>query len=355
MNEIITCFGDIIGTTSDTNSDSGLFITDLEAVETIYSLIDNNGVSDEVNLENKLLNARRIAILRLQSDLTTLMMRYAKALDGYKGVIGATKSAAALHENGKSGVRLLCKSIKDADLILTGVTLTFSQTGQVRLYLASNYSDDIIDLGLFNVIANKPVFTEFQLGEYIQPYVMSMSEDSIGERVEYYIYHENTLAPIDTKIDCASCSKFYFDNRNPIFKLYGYKQYLNVAGYNGEIGSLSHRGSNQSKGIQLHVDIRCNTYKAICNESIDFLRNPMAMSYATAVQYKAASVVVWDLIRSPKLNRILMSDMETFKDAASYYERKYNDMVKYISKNMPIMSDCFCETGFTRANIRHAV
>lgn len=350
MQEIITCFGNIIGTTRDSESDSELYITDLEAVETISALLrDDTHLEDEVMLEDKLLNSRRVAILALQTDLTTLMMRYTKAKNGFKGVVGSTKSITTLNEVGKSGLRLLCKPVKDADLILSGITLTFSQTGKVRLYLASNHSDDIVDLGLFDVVANKPKYNELA-----QPLLLSMYDDSIEDRVEYYIYHENTIAPKDTKIDCASCTVFYFDRRKPLFKLHGYKEYLNVAGFNGEIADIGYKGVNQSKGIQLHVDIRCNTYRAICNGSIDFYRNPMAMSIATAIQYKAASHVVWDLIRSPGLNRILIGDMETFREAATYYGRKYNDMIKYISKNMQIQSDCFCETGFTKAKISHA-
>jgi hypothetical protein len=351
MNEILTCFGDVIGTTPDSDSDSGLFITDLEAVETISALLkEDTQLDDETNLENKLLSARRIAILKLHTDLTTLMMRYATAKTGYTGVIGSTKSTSILTETGKSGLRILCKPIKDAELILSGVTLTFSQTGQVRLYLASNYSDDIVDLGLQNTVANKPTRNDFGTALSLPLY-----DDGIEDMVEYYLYHENTIAPRDTKIDCATCVQFYFDQTKPLFKQHSYKQYLNVAGYTGEIADLTHKGYNSSKGIQLHVDIRCNTHKAICNGSLDFLRNPMAMSYATAIQYKAGSVIVWDLIRSPKLNRVLMGDIEFFREAASYYERKYNDMIKYISKNMPIQSDCFCETGFTKAKISHAI
>jgi hypothetical protein len=349
MQEILSCFGNIVGTTIESESDSGLYITDLEAVETINALLrDDVQLDDEAKLEDKLTNSRRIAILALQTDLTTLMMRYAKAKTGFKGIVGLTKATANIIETGKSGLRLLCKPVKDADLILSGVTLTFSQTGQVRLYLASNNSDDVIDLGLMNATANKPVFNELP-----QPLLLSMYDDSIEDLVEYYIYHENTIAPKDTKIDCASCTIFYFDQRKPLFKLHSYKQYLNVAGFNSEIADVGYKGTNASKGIQLHVDIRCNTHKAICNGSIDFYRNPMAMSIATAIQYKAASHVIWDLIRSPKLNRVLMGDMETFREAASFYGRKYNDMIKYISKNMDIQSDCFCETGFTKAKIGH--
>lgn len=351
MNEILSCFGNIIGTTVDSLSDSTLYITDLEAVETITALIREDSILDsETDLENKLLNARRIAILRLHSDLTTLMMRYAKARPGFSGVIGSTKSTSIITETGKSGLRILCKPVKDAEFIFSGVTLTFSQTGTLNLYMASNYSDDIVDLGLLNVTANKPVKTDFD-----SAFVLPMYDNSIEDMVEYYIYHENNIPPKDTKIDCATCVKFYFDQQKPLFKQHSYKQYLNVAGFNGDISDIGTRGYNSAKGIQLHVDVRCNTHKAICNGSIDFNTNPMAMSYATAIQYKAASVAVWDLIRSPGLNRVLMGDMESFREAATYYERKYNDMVKYISKNMDIQSDCFCETGFTNAKIGNAI
>ena len=346
MENVLACFGDIIGTTKDTDSDSGLFITDLEAVATIQGLISGQ---DEVSveIEEKLADAKRIAILRLHTDLSTLMLRYAKPRDSMSVILGSKAFTAPLVEAGKSGIRIVCRAIKDAEIVLRGINTVFSQTGDIKAYIASNYSDDIVELDLLT-IANK--VKENNLDEAI---VLPLWDVNAEGCVDYYIYHTNTIPPTNTKIQCSTCSAFRFDASRPSFATYGHKQYINFAGFNGEIETLGSRGQNFAKGLQLVVDIRCRTDKAICRDSINFHTNPMAMSFATAIQYQAASVVVWDLIRSPGLNRILMGDIESFREAATYYNRKYNDMIKFISKNMPITSDCFCEQGFVNSKIGH--
>lgn len=344
MEEVLTCFGNIIGTSNGTESDSGLYITDLEAIATIQGLILGN---TELDIETKLGDARRIAILRLNTDLLTLMLRYAKARESMSIILGSKSFSAPLVEIGKSGLRIVCRKVKDAEIVLRGITTVFSQTGTTKVYIASNYSDTIHEIDV-DTVANKQKVNTFD-----EAIVLPLFDMNAEGCVEYYIYHNNDLTPLNTKIQCSTCTAFRFDASHPSWSLYGHKQYINVAGFNGEIANLSSSGQNSAKGLQLVMDIRCRVDKAICRDKIDFQANPMAMAMATAIQYNAASVVVWDLIRTPGLNRVLMGDIESFKDAATYYGRKYTDMVKFISKNMTIESDCFCEHGFTQTKIGH--
>ena len=346
MEEVLTCFGNIIGTTNDSESDSGLFITDLEAIATIQGLIDSDDQVD-IDIEDKLANARRIAILRLNTDLVTLMARYAQVRDSMSIVVGSKSFSAPLVETGNSGIRIVCRKIKDAEIVLRRITTLFAQTGSTKVYIASNYSDTIVEIDVLTV-ANKQKTNE--LSESIVLPLWDMNAEGC---VEYYIYHKNDLQALNTKIQCSTCTAFRFDASRPTWALYGHKQYVNIAGFNGEIETLSSSGQNSAKGLQLEMDIRCRVDKAICRDKIDFKANPMAMAMATAIQYQSASVIVWDLIRNPRLNRVLMGDLETFRDAAKYYGQKYNDMVKFISKNMEITSDCFCEHGFTKTKIGH--
>ena len=335
MENILNCFGDIIGLTQEHDSDSGLYITDLEAVESIYAV---SKTDLPFNLIDKVSSARRVAILKLHTDLTTLMMRYAEPRKGFQGLLGGSRFTSLLSETGISGLRVLCRPIRDAELVIKGINTVFGQTGVINVNVASNYSDDIETYTL-DTEANKT-----KVNTLAESLVLPLYDENEDEYVEYYIYHDNSLAAANNRIKCSTCgTKFTFDTQYPTFKEVGYKQYLNIAGFNtDDIANIDTKGHNYAKGLQLNIDIRCRTDKAICNEEIDFLTNPMAMSFATAIQYKAGSVVIWDLIRSNDLNRITMGDIESFRDAASYYERKYNDMVKYISENMLIESDCFC-------------
>lgn len=352
-NPIIECFGNIIGTTIDTESDSNLWIEDVEAVSTVMGLVNDYDGNEEPTEDildkviTKMENARRIAIMKLHTDITTLLMRYAKPRSSVSGLLGSKKWDRILKETGKSGIRIICRPIKDAEMVLKGINTLFSQTGSISVYIESNYSDDVYEISNVETLSNKSKYNLFE-----DALVLPIFHESV-EHVEYFIYHQNDINPLNNKISCSSCGHFYFDSEYPRFANHGWKQYINYSGFNGDIDDLPRQGTNTTKGLQLIMDMRCRTDKAICNESLNYHYNPMAFSYASAVQYKAASTLIWDLIRDSGLNRILMGDMESFKEAASFYDRKYNDMVKYISRNMEIQSDCFCEHGFSNIKVGH--
>lgn len=335
MESIISCFGNIVGTTQDSISDSGLFITDLEQVDNVIGLISDEGlVEDEI--EEKLLKARRVSILRLHSDITAMMLQYATPITGFTGQIADKKSITPLVDVGKSGIRIVCNPIRDAEIVLSGVNTIFNETGVTVVNIASNYSDAV---EVRNVDAVKG---KLKVNVFAEPIILPLHKDNESPYVEYYIYHENNLEAFDNKIKCSSCSAFRFDASNPYFKQFGYDRFVNAAGFNGEIDEIGVLGLNSGKGLQLNLEIRCRTDKALCRDSIDFYTDPIAMPMATAIQYRAGSVILWDIIRSPKLNRVVMGDIEAMKETASYYERKYNDMVRFIALNMPITSDCYC-------------
>lgn len=352
MDSILKCFGNIIGTTHDSQSDSGMYMTDLEALETIEGI-----VSDKIEMalspnpiEEKLESARRFAILQLNTDLTTLMMRYSKPRDSYNGVIiGGKKFTQPLNEAGLSGIRIVCKPIRDAEIVLRGVNTIFNADGVITLKIASNINEDIVEYPNVPTRQRRVATREFPA-----PLVLPLWHKNVSGCVEYYIYHENEVTSLTTKIKCSTCSAFYFNANEPRWAKNGLHQYVNIGGFNvDDIENLDHRGTNFSKGLQLLADIRCRTDRAVCSGSMDMISNPMAMSYAAAIQYKAGASLIWNILRDPGINKVLMAETEELRSAATNYNRRYNDMIRVMSKNMPLISDCFCEHGFTRASVGH--
>jgi hypothetical protein len=335
MDSIVQCFGNIIGTTQDKDSDSGLYITDLEAVSTIEGLIKGEGLP-ETEVEEKLDKARRIAIQKLHTDITTMMLQYSVPRQGFSGQIGNGQGIGVISDTDKSGLWIVCKPIRDAEIVLYGINTLFAETGVTTVKIASNTSDAVTEIAV-DTQANK-----LKINKLPVPLAFPLYNADRDGYVQYFIYHENELTAINNKIKCSTCSKFTFDCNNPSFREYGMDGYISVGGFHAATIEEPGQGINAAKGLQLNLEVRCRTDKAICRDKIDFYSNPLAMSYATAIQYKAASSVIWDLIRTPNLNRVLMGDMESFREAATFYDRKYNDMIRYISQNMPIESDCYC-------------
>ena len=344
MDNVLNCFGNVVGTTSDTESDSGLYITDLEAISTLHGLVGNE---DWADIEELLENARRIAILNLNTDLTSLIMKFSKQKKGYKGLVGSQKYTKKRSEIGKSGVRLFCAPVENGEVHIKSIGGIFAQTGDIDIFIANNYNEEVSELTI-STLANKVKFTS-DFGD-IDELVFPMKHENVPY-VEYYIYHENPYPFLDNKIVCSSCRGYYFDSNRPKFKNYGHESWFMVGGFNSEPDDVGNHATNLMKGLVLNLDVKCRIDKIICNEELDFGSDPMAQSFALAIQHKAGSVVLWNIIRSSKLNRVLMQDMETFRDAATYYERRYNGMIKNISNTIPI-NGCLCEKGFTDAWIR---
>lgn len=337
MNDILECFGNIIGLEQDSDSDSGLFVTDLEALSTLNGLV---GTEDWADVQVLMDSARRIAILNLNTDLTAKIMSFAKPRPGFKGNIGVHKYIRQQSATGKSGIRLLCNPVEHAEFQLKSISVLMPTTKTVTVNVASNYNENVESYAI-NAIGGKLTTKATNL-------VLPLYTD-ILPMVEYYIYHEEPTY-LQNKILQVCCGRrFLFNTEKPTFSKWGYGHYIMAGGFMGEPESLGIQADNNAYGIMLSGEISCRVDKLICDGEIDFSRNPMAQSYALAIQHKAGSVILWNIMRSSKLNRVLMQDIDTFREAATYYERKYRDIVKQIAKDMPLGGSCFCEHGFTKA------
>lgn len=328
MTDIEQCYGDIIGTKKDTNSDSGLYITDLEALSTLDGLVGE----DFEDIDTILADAKRIAILSFNTDITSRLMRFAKPRGSFRGKIGSSRYKTTRTADGEKGVRILCAPLKHAQLHLYSVGVLLPQAGSVDVYLSSNHGEEETVIATITAVKNKVVTEDLDLTYYIQ--------DDMTDNVEFYIYHKQASYVVN-RIKCSGCGRpFYFEARYP---RYSYGGYAMIGGFVGDIDDYA---TNSMNGIVLGAEFRCRVDRIVC-DNLNFQTNPMAQAYAQAIHLKAGSVVLWNIIRSSKLNRVLMQDIETFREAASYYERKYRDEIIKIGKTMPV-EGCFCEHGFSR-------
>ncbi len=322
MTDIETCFGNIIGTKKETDSDSGLYITDLEALSTIGGLVGED--FDEV--DTVMDDAKRIAILSFNADLTARILKFAKPKRTYRGRIGSTSTSVSRSAPSDKGVKLVCAPIRKAQMNIFSIGVLAKQSGEVTVYVEGN---DVSEEYNINAVAKKLVTKDINLTLDLQ--------DDMARNVEYKIYHKQEEY-MHNKIKCSSCSRFYYDTDRP---RYSYGGYVMPGGFIGD-----KEGLNSMHGIVLGVEFACRADNLICDGGLNYQTNPLAHYYAQAIQHKAGSVVLWNIMRNSNLNRVLMQDIETFREAARYYERKYRDMVRDIAKTIPI-DGCFCEKGFT--------
>lgn len=316
--DILDCFGDVVGLTHDTPSDSGLYITDLEAVSTIEGLTVEAGKE----VEEILADARRVAILSLNSDLTALMMKYSTVRGPYVGSVGSSRWLYKV--KGGAELVLLCRPLKNATMYVSQVGVIFQNAGLKELRFTSNIGDS--EVFTINAVANKLTTLAVDLA------LPLYSEKA--DLVEYRFSHDEDYC--EARLQCGGCKKFKFDYNHPQFTQHGVTSYLAVAGQKSE------RYYNSSAGVMLSVKINCRIDNVICDEALDYTTDQSAQMYAQAIQHKAGSVVIWSCLRNPKLNRVLMERSEDLREAAKYYERRYRDMIGFINLHRPYDHDCIC-------------
>lgn len=319
MDSVLNCFGDIIGLTPSDPSDSGLYISDLEAVSTVEGLI----VEDGKTVEEIMNDALRVAILTTNADLTALMMKYASVKPSISGKIGNSRWT----RKAKGGAELIvvCKPLRNATFHVYDVGAIFLNAGVKQVRMTSNIGHDEV----FNI-----TITPEKMSSVTTSLTLPMYSDLV-DFVEYTFSHDEDycVAKMET---CGSCS-FKFNYLSPRFTNKGISSYVMSAGKCGDTYV------NSSSGLVLNVGFSCDISNVVCNELIDFTHNPAAQSIAQAVQYKAGSVVVWKCLRNPNLNRVLMEDAADLRDAARYYERRYREMVGFINLHRAYDHDCVCE------------
>ena len=317
--DIVNCFGNIVGLTHSLPSDSGLYITDLEAVSTIEGLT----IEQSRTVTDILDDARRVAILSLSADLTALLMKYADFRKPFRGKIGSSRWSTKA--TGGAELVLLCRPLPSAVMKISKLGVIFQSTGAKQVHLSSNTG--ITQTFDVNSEANKVSVIEVNLELPLY--------SETADVVEYRFSHDEDFCAGKLQ-PCGSC-RFKFSYDRPVFTNTGINAYLNVAGYkNGKY-------LNMSAGLLLYAEIQCKIDSLLCDEEMDFSVNPVAQMYAQAIQYKAGSVVVWNCLRNPNLNRVLMENSDDLREAAKYYERRYRDMMLFINKHMDYDHDCVCK------------
>lgn len=316
--ELLECFGNVVGLTHDDESDSGLYITDLEAVATI------EGIPSDV-----LQDARRVAILALNADLIAMLSDYAYVRKPYSGRIGTTRWHTRSSRG--SSLMLLCKPLENATMTINQIGALFRTTGEHNVVFTSNIGHS--QTFTIDCTADTLSVLDLTAGDS-EPLSLPLYSD-IQEAVIYRFTHQQSHL-VSKLYSCGGCS-FKFSLSRPRFSDHGMTQYIQLAAYDGA------KYLNNSAGLVLSGNIRCRVDNIICDDALDFTHDSRAQLYAQAIQYKAGSVVVWNCLRNPILHRATMEDAGDLREAAKYYERKYRDLVAYISAHAQYTHDCICE------------
>jgi hypothetical protein len=318
-------------------SNSGLYLDELSGLRRISSLLNCETGSD---IWNYFSNARDQAILSFKGDFNGLAAsQYALRRKPFYGKIGKqknTKTLDTLTTGNYVGVRLKCANIVSGELVLNKVTTLMNSVGAITLYIYNNLNELVDSVSL----TTSASVTENNITNITLPL-----ENSYADNMEYFLIFklDGTIYPKNN--ENFDTSNSFYRSKAPD-RTYGWGDYLTVEGVNmSDISDLSDINGTSSclmYGLILDITLRCKIGELLCKDSLDFEANPLAMVLSHTVRYKAASLLLQDILRSPQLNIDTITNKDQVRADIDTYEEKYEGLLSYIVDNVDITNnDCF--------------
>lgn len=319
-------------------SQSGLFLSSL----TNISALIRAGKCNE-SMWDLISNSLEVAKHTLVAESNALLIKKhtlkRKPIPGI--IVGQIKKKnnASLSKN-YALIRINCCPVRGGLMTINSINTVFNATGAFTVSLYNNVDGFIQDIPV-NSTAGKN--TKNAITIPLPTY------SKYVDTLEYYLVYqvdENNL-PRDTKIDCGcGGTTFNFTTKNPYY-IYGnryrnapWSQYVMIGGL--QINSLTEldylddteSATNNMYGINLDLSFTCKVDEVLCDESLDFIGNPLAMSLSFALLYLTASIIAREVQRSPNLNRETMINIEQWEEDELEWKEKYMEHITYIVDNI---------------------
>lgn len=184
--------------------------------------------------------------------------------------------------------------------------------------------------------------------------------DDYLDEAQYFFVYTRADAPgvaADNRVTCNcggsfkgsfNCASPYYNSTNHVIRYgntYGWADWVMAGGWAGDtltdFDNVTTTAPNKCFGLTLFMEIGCKANETLCNGVLNFNGNPMAMSIAHALQFKAAEYMALDVLGSSRLNRNNLINRETLIQNQAYWRGKYNEHVNYIVANADLSAnDC---------------
>lgn len=322
---------------------SGLYIDELIGLSFIQSMTDcDNGNDLFANIEK----ARDNAITSFQADTNALLLQSFKMRRNpfYGGIGRVSTVTTSLTVGNYLGVRMYCNNVKSGVLYIKQIGTLFAQTDAINLLVYNNLGD-LVDTLPLNTTAN--VHTQ-----NVVDLELPLHSD-YTDHLEYFFIYQYDGQPVpkvnDIKCACGSfkpvfdCNKPYFNTKHDT--VYGWADWLMVGGINtATLPDFTDCGcstNNLMYGLTFQVELKCKIGDVLCQDSLDFVGNPLAAAMAIAIQNKAGEILGNWVLQSGNLNRFTLINTDQLITDVANYKATYNQMVEYIVASADItQNDC---------------
>lgn len=318
-------------------SDSGIFLDEIEGLT--LNMADAASECESGSLWDILSGARTNGITYFKSDLmASLAQKYKQKRHPFMGTVGSSKFKNSLTLSGAfGGIRIYCANIISGVMTINKIGLAFEQAATFDIEIYNNVDDTPIHTFTVNSVANK-----FEWYTLTTPVELAMSDDT-GENPQYYlIYSVSGMKPKDVRGSCGCSSanyKYYWNANNPIYKSYEkdrWSEYIMLTGIQGnDISDRENWGTSEYlNGLILDAKFICKTSDLICKNVFDYEGNELAFVMAYAVRYRAAAIVIDEILSSGNLNRYTMMEREALYGKRNNYIKEYQNRISYLSDNI---------------------
>lgn len=322
-------------------SNSGLYLDELQPLNQVADLTD----CSNTDVWTVLSRAREQAINTFIADSSALMLRYYNASrQAWQGQIGESVGRDTLTiATTYAGVRIKCASIKSGKLKIRNIRTLFANTGTVTLTIYDNLNRTVCDPISLDTTANA-------LKANAQTSLELPLQQSDNPETEYFLVFEVGSNQVkNNKISCGCGSwKAKWSSENPYYltgnaapSSYGWGNWIMVSGWKGDtltdFDNVTTGATQYMNGLALDISVYCDVTEVLCRDSIAFTgEDPLALSIAYAIWYKAGEFTIGRLLNTTILTRANVINRDLLPDLAQEWQAKYNEHIHYIVQNAPI-------------------
>lgn len=335
------------------SSESGLFIADLAPLSELGGFDDCSAGS----VWDLLSNARDKAIRTFIADTDSMLQSaHKRRRNPWSGGIGRAENNGAdtgteLH----AGIRLACAPVRGGYLRITKLGGYFDTTGNltVKVYDRHNTLRKTVTIA---VTANKHTVATLPTADIIE---LPLFDDYLDE-AQYFFVYTRADAPgtaYENRFTCNcggafkgtfNCAAPYYENMTVgrrYGNAYGWADWVMAGGWTGDtltdFDNCSTTAPNKCYGLTLFAEFTCRESEVLCSGTLNFTGNPLAMSIAHAINYKAGEIMALDILSSSRLNRNQLIGREVLIQNQAIWRGKYNEHVNYIVANADLTAnDC---------------
>lgn len=344
-----SCYGDTPEGWVDTNaSETGFYVTDPEhgfpLLEQLHESID---CGDGTGVFDALVKSRSKAIGLFRTDLGAATKNLYKNRLSYDTLIGKLSYSGHANPSGNVvGVRLRPLPYRYAELVITRVYLGINTAANVAVIFKTNADRFVQDDGVFtertinfSTTANK--FTPQTEDLSANPIVLPMWQSrQTEEELKYFASYTlpTGAKPVNNTFTC--CGK----NQK-------WRKHMALDGFTGDsegIDTLDEQisGSNGAMGLVFEGYVRCKVDSFLCDlETMG--EYSVKDVVGRTIQYKAAALLISQVLDSAQLNRFTLQSPEEMKARQMELNSLYADNVSWITHNLPSSAkDCLeCKAG----------